>query len=420
MAVTGILIILLITGKTVKMMPQKPINFYENGKEKVAEGICSLWQYAYPAGGAPAMRTRISVSGELQHETGMMGLLMHIREYNPVFRFLISDREQNQVKTPSDPAYGNYIVQQREKAHVVSPTALPKEQIESEIETKVAADMQEDILPAAPSVERIQEKTVLPILGSQYVMEQLADYDFLMKHFYNIHSSTTAGRQEMSAKQLLEKDLTLHTDASQPQILIYHTHSQESYADYGVDQPDATVVGIGNYLTELLQKKDYNVIHHTGVYDLKNGQLDRNKAYTYALDGITGILQKYPSIEVVLDLHRDGVKESLHMVSEVNGKQTAPIMFFNGMSQTPSGAIAYLPNPYKEDNLAFSLRMQLDAAAYYPGFTRKIYLKGLRYNLHLRPKSALVEVGAQTNTYAEARNAMEPFAELLDRVLQGD
>ena len=130
-------------------------------------------------------------------------------------------------------------------------------------------------------------------------------------------------------------------------------------------------------------------------------------------------MQENPSIEVVLDIHRDGVRENLHMVSEVNGKPTAPIMFFNGMSQTPEGPIAYLANPYKKQNLAFSLQMQLDAAAYFPGFTRKIYLKAFRYNLHLRPRSALIEVGAQTNTYEEAKNAMEPLARILDMVLTG-
>ena len=122
---------------------------------------------------------------------------------------------------------------------------------------------------------------------------------------------------------------------------------------------------------------------------------------------------------LLLDVHRDGVSENLHMVAEADGKQMAPIMFFNGMSQTPDGPIEYLANPYREDNLAFSLQMQLDAAAYYPGLTRKIYLKGLRYNLHVRPRSALIEVGAQTNTYEEALNAMEPLAELLDMVLDG-
>ena len=144
------------------------------------------------------------------------------------------------------------------------------------------------------------------------------------------------------------------------------------------------------------------------MYDLKNGQLDRSKAYNYALDGITNILQQNPSIEVVLDIHRDGVGENLHLVTQVDGRDTAQIMFFNGLSQTPEVPIEYLQNPYREDNLAFSLQMQLGAAAYYPGFTRKIYLKGLRYNEHLRPKSSLIEVGAQTNTYEEALNAMEP------------
>ena len=221
----------------------------------------------------------------------------------------------------------------------------------------------------------------------------------------------------MNAARLLGEDLSIEKDPENPQILIYHTHSQETFADYGPDNPQATVVGIGNYLTELLEAKGYNVIHDTRTFDIMDGELNRSKAYNYALDGITAVLQENPSIQVVLDVHRDGVREDLHMVSEVNGKSMAPIMFFNGMSQTPEGAIEYLPNPYKEQNLAFSLQMQLDAAAYYPGLTRKIYLKAFRYNLHLRPRSALIEVGAQTNTYEEARNAMEPLSRLLDMVL---
>ncbi|MBS6953875.1 MAG: stage II sporulation protein P [Enterocloster asparagiformis] len=268
---------------------------------------------------------------------------------------------------------------------------------------------------AAPAGAALVGVTSRVVTGPTYVMEQLADYDFLVKHFYSIHTSTTAGRDELNAGRLLEEDLSLDGDNSKPQILIYHTHSQEAFADSG---PGQTVVGIGNYLTELLTAKGYNVIHDTSVYDLVDGKLDRSKAYTYAYDGIARILEENPSVQVVLDIHRDGVGENLHLVTEVDGKPTAQIMFFNGMSQTPEGPIEYLQNPYREQNLAFSFQMQLDAQAYYPGFTRKIYLKGLRYNLHLRPRSALIEVGAQTNTYEEARNAMEPLSELLDMVLQ--
>lgn len=261
---------------------------------------------------------------------------------------------------------------------------------------------------------------VWPISGTLYRKEQLADYDFLIQHFYSVHTSTTVGRDLMKADKFLSEDFTLEGGNDKPQVLIYHTHSQEEFKDHGPDNPNATVVGIGSYLTELLTAKGYNVIHDTSVYDLQNGKLDRNKAYTYALDGITGILQNNPSIEVILDVHRDGVNENLHMVNQVNGKPTAPIMFFNGVSQTPKGPIEYLPNPYRDQNLAFSFQMQLDAAAYFPNLTRKIYIKGLRYNLHLRARSALIEVGAQTNTYQEALNAMEPLAEVLDMVLQGN
>ena len=264
----------------------------------------------------------------------------------------------------------------------------------------------------------ILQKNGIAVTGTRYIEEQLADYDFLMKHFYTVHPTTTAGRDMMSAETFLSENLSLTETNENPQILIYHTHSQEEFADYSPGNPDATIVGVGNYLTELLEAKGYNVIHDTSVYDLKDGKLDRSKAYTYALDGITGILQKYPSIQVVLDVHRDGVKAGTHLVQQVNGKQTATIMFFNGTSQTPTGPIEYLQNPYRTDNMAFSFQMKLCADACYPGFTRKIYLKGLRYNMHLRARSALIEVGAQTNTYDEAKNAMEPLSELLDMVLR--
>ncbi len=248
---------------------------------------------------------------------------------------------------------------------------------------------------------------------------QLEDYDYLMKHFYSVHPSTTAPRQLMRAETFLGTDLSLEKDSSVPQILIYHTHSQETYADYGPEHPDANVVGIGSYLTELLQAKGWNVIHDINTYDIQGGSLDRNRAYTYALEGVEKMLEKNPTVQVVLDVHRDGVGEHTRLVSEVNGKQTANIMFFQGMSRTPEGEIGYLPNPNLEGNLAFSFQMQFAAAGHYPGFTRKIYMKGLRYNLHLRPRSALIEVGAQTNTGEEAMNAMEPLAEVLDMVLQG-
>lgn len=307
----------------------------------------------------------------------------------------------NEVKNcERDPAYAIY--QKYRYAYDTYGYLFLRDEEGLEDETKV----QEDI-------EAAEEEASYPALA------KLQDYDYLMKHFYSVHASTTAGRDLMNAQEFLQTDLSLFKDASKPQILIYHTHSQETYADYGPEQKDANVVTAGRYLTELLTQRGWNVIHDESAYDMKSGKLDRSKAYNYALEGITQILQNNPSIEVILDLHRDGVKETLHLVSEVNGKPTANLMFFQGMSRTPEGEIEYLPNPYLKENLAFSFQMQYQAAGRFPGLTRKIYLKGLRYNLHLRPRSALVEAGAQTNTLSEVLNAMEPLAELLDMVLQG-
>lgn len=256
--------------------------------------------------------------------------------------------------------------------------------------------------------------------GQEYSVEMLT-YDFLLNHFYTVDSTTTATASQLDAAGLLARDMTMKGDNSKPQILIYHTHSQEGFVDSVEGDPSTTVVGVGDYLTRLLEETyGYQVIHNTTSYDLVDGKLDRNEAYTMALPDIQRILEQYPSIEVVIDLHRDGI-DGNKLVTDVNGKPTAQLMFFNGMSYTnKNGPIRYLANENLEDNLAFSLQLQLEAAKYYPGVMRKIYLKGYRYNLHVRPKAILVESGAQNNTLQEQLNAMEVLADVLNKVLSPD
>lgn len=250
-----------------------------------------------------------------------------------------------------------------------------------------------------------------------FAREKLDDFDYLIQNFYQVDNTTTIGSAQLNADALLGKDVRLSHDASTPQILIYHTHSQEGYADSVPDDASMTVVGVGDYLTELLtQKYGFSVIHHTGQYDVG----DRDHAYAKAGPALEQILAENQSIEVVIDLHRDGVGNNTRLVTEQNGVQMAQVMFFNGLSRTTkTGDIEYLYNPYIADNLAVSFQMQLKAAEYYPGFTRRIYLKGYRYNMHYCPKTLLIEVGAQTNTLEEAKNAMVPLADLLNKVLTG-
>ena len=251
-------------------------------------------------------------------------------------------------------------------------------------------------------------------------MERLNDFEYLVSNFYTVDSVTYINPSEVNASELLGKDLRIDLSTGGSKILIYHTHSQETFADSDND-PSTSIVGIGRYLTEILNNK-YKIptMHHEGVYDLINGKLDRSEAYEFAKPEVEQILAENPSIEVVIDLHRDGVADTTHLVTEINGKPTAQIMFFNGLSRTRvNGDLAGMANPYLQDNLAFSLQMKIAAETKYPGFARRNYLRGYKYNMDLMPRMLLIEAGAQTNTVEVLRNAMEVLADLLNSVLTG-
>ena len=255
-------------------------------------------------------------------------------------------------------------------------------------------------------------------------MDKLRDYEYLMSHFYTVDSSTMADANLINADRLLGKNMKLNSNSNEeaagPKVLIYHTHSQEQFKDSVPGDANTSIVGMGTYLTDLLnQKYGIETYHHTGVYDLVNGKLDRSKAYQLAEPDVQKILKDNPSIEVVIDLHRDGVAEGTHLVTEVDGRQTAQIMFFNGLSRTrANGNISYLSESISgRQSGIFTSDGDCSEPTYYPGFARHIFLRAYRYNMHFKPKTLLVEAGAQTNTVEEMRNAMELLAELLHQVL---
>ena len=247
---------------------------------------------------------------------------------------------------------------------------------------------------------------------------QLADYETLVRNFYAIDANTMAGSDQLSVEKLLGMDMTLPQEGDGPRILIYHTHSQEAFADSVPGDVNTGIVGVGECLTKILTEQyGYRVLHNTGQYDVET----RDNAYSRALPAVEQILAENPSIQVIIDLHRDEVAEETKLVTDIQGRPTARFMFFNGLSRTrKTGDIDYLANENQEANLAFSFQMQLKAAEYYPGLTRRIYLKGYRYNMHLRPRTLLVELGAQNNTVEEAINACDPLAHILDMVLKGE
>lgn len=325
---------------------------------------------------------------------------------------LKAERQEENVITPTEKTEITVtpITQNTEEQKVKNAD----KQTEPEENLTEESPGEEEVTTAAAQVQPMPEIDLAP--------ERLADYDYLMNHFFILDPNTETSAQQLNAAALLGEDLTIRKEKAEPQILIYHSHSQETFADSREGKTEDTIVGVGDYLAQLLTENyGYQVMHVTEAFDLAGGKLDRSKAYDYARAWLEPVLEEKPSIQILIDLHRDGVPEDRHLVTEINGKPTAQIMFYNGLSHTiNSGDLSYLPNPYIQDNLAFSFQLEYQAALYYPELYRGIYLAGLRYNLHLRPRALLLEAGAQTNTVQEVKNAMDPFADILNRVLQGE
>lgn len=279
---------------------------------------------------------------------------------------------------------------------------------------------QDSVVPTStePAAEVVGNAFVPHTLQRIVDVQELADFDALIRQFYTVDSVAKVSGELLNAQRLNEKDLRIQKNTEGPQILIYHTHSQEAFADSVPGDESTTIVGAGDHLAEILQNQyGYNVLHHKGQYDIKT----RDNAYSKALPEIQKILEENPTIQVVIDLHRDGIDESAgKLVMDLDGKPTARFMFFNGVScGKRTGNIDYLYNPNLEENMAFSFQLKKVAEEYYPGLSRKNYINAYRYNMHLCGRTTLIELGAQNNTVEESMNACYPIAHILDMVLSG-
>lgn len=348
----------------------------------------------------------------------------------PVYGYLASQTMQEKGETGTDASVEERQAVSEESEHSEEPEHSEETEHSEEPEHSEETEYsQEPELPqetapgeaAGEGQKTIQEdksaREAVSTAVSPDLLQQLSDYDYLLNQYFTVDAGTTADAELLDASKLLTEDLSIRKNPQVPQILIYHTHSQEEFVDSVPGDTETSIVGMGEVLAEALQGYGYQVIHDTGVYDLIDGVSDRSAAYDYARVAVENILQEYPTIEVIIDLHRDGV-DGQKFVTEIDGKPTSMIMFFNGISRNSQDEpIAYLANPYTQQNLAFSLQLELAAREKYPGYTRNIYLKAERFNLHLRPRSLLVEAGTQLNTVEEEKNAMQPLADLLHEVL---
>lgn len=209
-----------------------------------------------------------------------------------------------------------------------------------------------------------------------------------------------------------------------PQILIMHTHGSEAYTMVGddiytetdtarTDDPNYNMIRVGEEMKAVFESMGFSVIHDTSLYDYPN----YTGSYTRSLAGIQSMLEQYPTISVVLDVHRDALIASdgtvYKAVTQVNGEDVAQVMLVVG---TNDGGLTH---PGWQDNLNLAAHIQLGMTAIEPTLARPINLRSQRFNQHLTPCSLLVEVGTSGNSLQEALRGARYFAQAAGAVYQG-
>ena len=217
-------------------------------------------------------------------------------------------------------------------------------------------------------------------------------------------------------------DIKIDLSSNEPQVLIMHTHASESYLvddsgyydnSYTSRTTDASqsVVAVGQRISEKLAENGICVIHDGTLHDYPY----YNGAYTRAEETITKILAAYPSIKVVLDIHRDGIEESdgtrVAAVTEINGREAAQVMIISAASD----GYYYVPNYLENFRFACLLQDSMEASA--PGITRPILFQYCQYNQHLTTGSLLIEIGSHGNTLEQALYTGELIGESIAKAL---
>lgn len=216
---------------------------------------------------------------------------------------------------------------------------------------------------------------------------------------------------------LLQKDSPVVLGEEGVQVLIMHTHGTESYTqsaghtyaasgEYRTTDSSANMLRVGRTICDILNDRGISAVHSTTLNDYPA----YSGSYNRALKDIQAYVKQYPSIQLVIDVHRDAIASGstyYKTAAEVEGQQTAQLMFVTG---TDAGGLTH---DHWRDNLAFQAQLHDRLNSTYPGIMRPMSIRASRFNQHVRTGSMLVEVGACGNTLEEALAAAEIFANTL-------
>ena len=216
-------------------------------------------------------------------------------------------------------------------------------------------------------------------------------------------------------EEMLKPDITVNKE----NILLFHTHTCESYTPsenfeyeqtgtYRTTDFNYNVVRVGTELTNQLKSYGYNVIHDNTYHDYPA----YNGSYGRALTTVKNLLKQYDNTDIVIDLHRDAIGDYTYAPTvQIGEEQAAQIMFVIG---TDGGG---LEHENWNDNLKFAIKVQEKANELYPGLFKPIILRNSRYNQHLAKAACIIEVGATGNTMDQCLNSMKYLAKVMSEVI---
>lgn len=230
---------------------------------------------------------------------------------------------------------------------------------------------------------------------------------------------SNATKYEVDLNESARQPLPFKTDNKGPQVLIIHTHTTESFnsensytsSDRSTDE-SKNITAVGDVIAKKLNENGIKTVHDTTVHDYPS----YNGAYTRALATIKENLGKYPSIKMVLDVHRDGIVRDdgtkVKVLTQIENRPSAQVMIVAG-----SNASGLSHDNWRE-NLKFAAHIQSKANQMYPTLMRPLNLREERFNTHMTTGSLILEIGSNGNTLDEAKNGAKYIADVICEVLK--
>lgn len=329
-----------------------------------------------------------------------------------LLRFALSGALGNAWDLFSQPQLASFLIYSETGR---TPTATTEDTTVPPTQPSVTEPLPTEPAPTEPTPT--EPKPIVPIEVVKPTFSAADTQLFSLTYSFSISSKP-------NVKTLLTQKLNWNLAGDAPTVLIIHSHATEAYTKTADSQYDNfaayrtmdahyNMVSIGEELARLLEGQGIKVIHDKTAYDYR----DYDNAYTKARTSIQEYLKKYPSIKVVLDLHRDSAQnaDGTEWASKatVDGKDSAQLMLVVGTNGSGQ------PHPNWQTNLSIAEKLAVLMEREDPGVCRPIQVRYKHYNQDLCLGSLIVEVGSAGNTHQQALNAMPALADAIIALSKG-